>query len=499
MSRDQDFIRNTSIYYNPNGTLDTTKGTGGFTTSSGTDETRQSLYSGKLTFRLGEAHTISASVFGDPGTFNGRQVGTTRPRLGRRLERRIDGGTTSPLKYDGIFGTSFLLSAQYSHHEEKNDNNSPYENTQGIIRFRGGLSQLAPGSGPIYFVDERYKRDDFKLAGSFFAGAHEIKVGGEYEKLGLDVLREVPRRRPVSVRRYSAQRRLLVPVQPLLREGAPELPGEVRRERRSPSRATSARPPGPRTRSPARPGSPRRRSTTRRRRTTWPSSRRTRGRSSRTSRSTSASVTRSRSSRMPPATRPSRSTASGRPRLGVDLGSDEQRPLEGLRLLRPLLLDDPAGHPDPRARQRVHGVRVPVLAAPRAPRSTSATTDPSCTCRAASSHRRPEGHVPGRDRSAASSTRSSRAGPSASRASTRSSGARSKTAATSSTRVSASSRTFRRARSRPARSSTRATTAPSRSSRTRRTRPARARSRPPASSTATARRSTRAATTAASS
>ncbi len=100
---------------------------------------------------------------------------------------------------------------------------------------------------------------------------------------------------------------------------------------------------------------------------------------------------------------------------------------------------------------------------------------------------------------AASSTRSSRAGPSASRASTRASGARSKTAATFSTRASASPPTFRRERSRRARSSTRATTARSRSSRTRRTRPARALSRPRASSTATASRSTRAATTAASS
>ena len=191
VARDQDYTRNTSIYYNPNGTLDTTKGTGGFTTSSGTDETRSSLYSGKLTFRIGEAHTLSASVFGDPGTFSGRQSGIIGPDSGV-IWNTDNGGTDFALKYDGIFGTSFLLSAQYSHHQEKNDNNSPYENTFNVRQFRGGRSQLIPGSGPTYFVDEEYKRDDFKLTASFFAGAHEIKVGGEYEKLASTFSEKYP-------------------------------------------------------------------------------------------------------------------------------------------------------------------------------------------------------------------------------------------------------------------------------------------------------------------
>ncbi len=62
---------------------------------------------------------------------------------------RSNGGVDIAAKYDGIFGTSFLLSAQYSHHEEKNDNNSPYENTQGILLVRGGRTQIAPGAGPL--------------------------------------------------------------------------------------------------------------------------------------------------------------------------------------------------------------------------------------------------------------------------------------------------------------------------------------------------------------
>jgi outer membrane receptor protein involved in Fe transport len=175
-SRDQDFTRVTGIVYNPNGTA------ASFPTSDGTDETRTTLYSGKLTFRLGESNTVALSVFGDPGTFNGRQVLTRGPDSGVVWETDT-GGADLSAKYDGIFGTSFLLQGQYAHHEQKADNNSPYSNTQGILLVRGGLTQIAPGSGPLYFSNEKYKRDDYKLAASIFAGAHEIKIGGEYENL----------------------------------------------------------------------------------------------------------------------------------------------------------------------------------------------------------------------------------------------------------------------------------------------------------------------------
>jgi hypothetical protein len=175
VSRDQDFTRVTSINYQPPAPAT-------FNNTNGTDQTRQNLYSGKLTFRLGESNTVSASVFGDPGTFNGRQT-TLRGPDSAVIWETDTGGLDVAAKYDGIFGTSFLLSAQYSHHQEKNDNNSPYSDTQGVVLSRGGLTQAAPGSGPIYFVNEEYKRDNYKLVGSIFAGAHEIKIGGEYENL----------------------------------------------------------------------------------------------------------------------------------------------------------------------------------------------------------------------------------------------------------------------------------------------------------------------------
>jgi Carboxypeptidase regulatory-like domain/TonB dependent receptor/TonB-dependent Receptor Plug Domain len=194
VSRDQDYLRVTSINYNPDGTVPNVGGAptfDAFNRSAGTDERRTTLYSGKLTARLGESNTIALSVFGDPTTFNGRQVTTRGPDSGV-VWATDSGGTDLSAKYDGIFGTSFLLSGQYSHHAEKNDNSSPFSDTQGILLVRGGLSELAPGSGPIYFLNEKYKRDDYKATGSFFFGAHEIKVGGEYENLGSTFSEKYP-------------------------------------------------------------------------------------------------------------------------------------------------------------------------------------------------------------------------------------------------------------------------------------------------------------------
>ncbi|HEX7670324.1 MAG TPA: TonB-dependent receptor [Polyangiaceae bacterium] len=183
--RDQDYNRITGIVYNSNGTA------ASFPNVDGTDKTRTTLYSGKLTFRLGESNTVAVSIFGDPGSFDGRQTTLRGPDSGV-VWTTDTGGADLSAKYDGIFGTSFLLSGQYSHHAEKNDNSSPFENTQGIEQVRGGLTQLAPGSGPIYFLNEKYKRDDYKAAGSFFFGAHEIKVGGEYENLGSTFSEKYP-------------------------------------------------------------------------------------------------------------------------------------------------------------------------------------------------------------------------------------------------------------------------------------------------------------------
>jgi hypothetical protein len=156
--------------------------------STGTYARTTNLFSGKLTFRLGESNTIAVSAFGDPAKYEDRVV-ITSPGPDAYTNAQNDfGGTDASAKYDGIFGTQFLAQAQFGYHSEKNDYGSTNPANDNITTFlkqqTGFLTEAFPNSGfgglPL---NEEYKRYAYKLAGTFFAGAHEIKAGVDYEDI----------------------------------------------------------------------------------------------------------------------------------------------------------------------------------------------------------------------------------------------------------------------------------------------------------------------------
>jgi hypothetical protein len=151
---------------------------------SGTDNIRNNLYSGKLTFRLGESNTIAASVFGDPGTFEGRASTTAvGSESSNRLSRDV-GGADFSAKYDGIFGTNFLVQAQYGFHQDQAGETSPYSSSLYREYDQAGFVREAlPGSGPVILRDELYRRNVYKASGTFFLGSNEIKAGLDWEHL----------------------------------------------------------------------------------------------------------------------------------------------------------------------------------------------------------------------------------------------------------------------------------------------------------------------------
>ncbi len=154
----------------------------GITTQQQTDTTRTDLFSGKLTFRLGDSNTLTASVFGDPGTFEGNlpfAVGIIGPPSTQNgTEKR--GGTDISAKYDGIFGTMFLIQAQYGYHTQQTWD-TPLDTSLSIRNRQNGISNYS--GGMYYYTQEKYRRDDYKLSASGFFGSHDVKVGLEYETL----------------------------------------------------------------------------------------------------------------------------------------------------------------------------------------------------------------------------------------------------------------------------------------------------------------------------
>jgi hypothetical protein len=166
-------------------------GSGRTTQTADSDTYRNNLFSGKLTFRLGESHTLAASVFGDPGTFHGRYDLTQIPNMigdsGAWVVNRDTGGTDASLKYDGVFGTAFLAQAQFGYHTEKRADSSPVAGSPYREVQQAGFSlEALPGSGPVYLADEKYQRYVYKLSGSVFLGSHEIKAGLDWEHLNSD-------------------------------------------------------------------------------------------------------------------------------------------------------------------------------------------------------------------------------------------------------------------------------------------------------------------------
>ncbi len=179
VATDQDYNRIESLTFTPDGIQGTS--------SSGTDRTRMNLFSGKLTYRAGSSHTFAVSVFGDPGSFNGRLLDVAGPDSAV-LGQRSTGGTDLSAKWDGLFGSHFIGQAQYGYHEERNRESSDFFNDQpAFIQTRLGTNQFAAGSGPPTLADETYRRNVYKLSGSALLESHEVKAGMFYERLNSSV------------------------------------------------------------------------------------------------------------------------------------------------------------------------------------------------------------------------------------------------------------------------------------------------------------------------
>jgi hypothetical protein len=153
--------------------------------STGTTATRTNLFSGKLTFRLGESNTIAVAAFGDPGSYTNNPARAVVGPDAAALANDDFGGTDISAKYDGIFGTQLLAQAQFGYHSEKSDltPSSGVISPDFIKTQPGFLTERYPNSGYGGYTKEDYKRYAYKFAGSYFVGANEIKGGADYEDI----------------------------------------------------------------------------------------------------------------------------------------------------------------------------------------------------------------------------------------------------------------------------------------------------------------------------
>ncbi len=141
-------------------------------------DTTRDLVAGKLTWSLSSNHSITASVFGDPGEISGPIFAIAGPEVTWNGVRSI-GSTDYVTRYDGTFSSSFLIRAMYGRHQETDKFDGAGKTVAQLIDQTVVPNTTANGFG--FNQDQEFSRDVFRLDMTKFLGRHEIKFGGDYE------------------------------------------------------------------------------------------------------------------------------------------------------------------------------------------------------------------------------------------------------------------------------------------------------------------------------
>jgi len=177
-----DRVHNTTTTTLPSGPLE-----GQSTDSTST----RNLASAQLTFRLSDSHTITGTYFQDPQVDEGAINDSDHTLNGDPLTyagRKDFGGRDYAARYDGIFGSHFVASAQWSRHQERNSV-GPASTDGDIIQYQDAQNNFFQTGGFGLVQDKNFKRDFIGGSVSPLYGNHEIKFGVEYEKEDADVLK----------------------------------------------------------------------------------------------------------------------------------------------------------------------------------------------------------------------------------------------------------------------------------------------------------------------
>jgi outer membrane receptor protein involved in Fe transport len=149
------------------------------------------LASGKLTLKLSQNQTVTGTVFLDPRDDTGAINDATHSVNGDPLTydgKKSFGGTDFALRYEGLFGARWLLTAQGARHKEKN-NVGPASAAGDVIQYRDVQNNFYQTGGFGLIQDKSFTRDMFTFSGTAFLGTHEAKFGVEYERETADVLK----------------------------------------------------------------------------------------------------------------------------------------------------------------------------------------------------------------------------------------------------------------------------------------------------------------------
>ncbi|HYN21443.1 MAG TPA: TonB-dependent receptor [Thermoanaerobaculia bacterium] len=154
-------------------------------------ESERDLASAKLTFRLTDNHSLIGSFFQDPrddtGAINDAQHTLNGDPLTYEGLRSF-GGKDYAVRYEGILGADWVVSAQVATHSEENSV-GPVSAAGDTVQLRSVDDDFFQTGGFGLIQEKEFDRDFYGGSVTRFLGAHELKGGLEYETETADVVR----------------------------------------------------------------------------------------------------------------------------------------------------------------------------------------------------------------------------------------------------------------------------------------------------------------------
>jgi hypothetical protein len=138
------------------------------------------LYAVKLTARAGAAHTFNFNVNGDPAKREGNVFLITGPPSTFNGELKT-GGTDIVGRYNGVYGSTFLVQGLAARHKEKQTYGGAGRDIPQSIDAT--VTPAASSGGFGFFQDQEFTRDVIKGDVTKYWSGHDIKAGADWEHI----------------------------------------------------------------------------------------------------------------------------------------------------------------------------------------------------------------------------------------------------------------------------------------------------------------------------
>lgn len=143
-------------------------------------DVEEDLYAGKLTWRINSNNNLAFSVFGDPTSREGNLFNISGPASTWDGTRET-GSDDFVLRYDGVFGSSWVIEGLAGLHQEEDFISGPGKSNPHYIDTRPSGPDALSG-GFTFHQDQEFEREVFKADVSKFLGKFEFKFGADREE-----------------------------------------------------------------------------------------------------------------------------------------------------------------------------------------------------------------------------------------------------------------------------------------------------------------------------